>query len=76
MVEDLAYLLGAVVGDVDTDVYFICRAGCSESVLLTLREPVTREAGSDRGDPPCVRGDRSCLAGHGGIPHLERVRRA
>ena len=44
LVEDLAYLLGAVVGDVDTDVYFICRAGCSESFLLTWGEPVARGA--------------------------------
>jgi len=43
-VEDLAYLLGAVVGDFDTDVCFICREGCAESFLLTLREPITTGA--------------------------------
>ena len=42
MVEDLAYLLGAVVGDFDTDMRLICREGCAESFLLTLREPITR----------------------------------
>ena len=42
MVEDLAYLLGAVVGDFDTDMHLICREGCAESFLLTLREPITR----------------------------------
>ena len=40
--EDLADLLGAVVGDFDTDMRFICREGCAESFLLTLREPITR----------------------------------
>ena len=44
MVEDLAYLLGAVVGDFDTDMRFICREGCAESFLLTLREPIMRGA--------------------------------
>ena len=44
MVEDLAYLLGAVVGDFDTDVCFICREGCAESFLLTLSEPITTGA--------------------------------
>ena len=42
LVEDLADLLGAVVGDFDTDMRFICREGCAESFLLTLREPITR----------------------------------
>ena len=40
--EDLAHLLGAVVGDFDTDMRLICREGLTESVLLTLREPITR----------------------------------
>ena len=40
--EDVSDLLGAVVGDFDTDMRFICREGCSESFLLTLREPITR----------------------------------
>ena len=35
MVEDLAHLLGAVVGDFDTDMRLICREGCAESFLLT-----------------------------------------
>ena len=32
------------VGDFDTDMRFICREGCAESFLLTLREPITRGA--------------------------------
>ena len=44
MVEDLAHLLGAVVGDFDTDMCFICREGCAESFLLTWGEPVARGA--------------------------------
>ena len=42
--EDIAHLLGAVVGDFDTDMRFICREGCAESFLLALREPITRDA--------------------------------
>ena len=42
--EDIAHLLGAVVGDFDTDMGLICREGCAESFLLTLREPITRGA--------------------------------
>ena len=44
LVEDLAHLLGAAVGDFDTDMRFICREGLTESFLLTLREPITRGA--------------------------------
>ena len=44
MVEDIAHLLGAVVGDFDTDMRLICREGLTESFLLTLREPITRGA--------------------------------
>ena len=44
MVEDVSYLLGAVVGDFDTDVCLICREGCAEAFLLTLREPITTGA--------------------------------
>ena len=44
MMEDIAHLLGAVVGDFDTDVCFICREGLSESFLLTWGEPVARGA--------------------------------
>ena len=32
------------VGDFDTDVCLICREGCAESFLLTLREPIMRGA--------------------------------
>ena len=32
------------VGDFDTDMGLICREGCAESFLLTLREPITRGA--------------------------------
>ena len=42
--EDLAYLLGAVVGDFDTDMRLNGGEGCAESVLLMLREPITRGA--------------------------------
>ena len=44
MVEDLAHLLGAAVGDFDTDMRLICREGLTEAFLLTLREPITRGA--------------------------------
>ena len=44
LVEDLAHLLGVVVGDFDTDMRFICREGCVELFLLTLRVPITRGA--------------------------------
>ena len=44
LMEDVADLLGAVVGDFDTDMGLICREGCAESFLLTLREPITRGA--------------------------------
>ena len=44
MMEDVAHLLGAVVGDFDTDMRLICREGLTESFLLTLREPITRGA--------------------------------
>ena len=42
--EDVSDLLGAAVGDFDTDMCLICREGCAESFLLTLREPITRGA--------------------------------
>ena len=35
LVEDLAHLLGAVVGDFDTDMRLICREGLTEAFLLT-----------------------------------------
>ena len=44
LVEDLVHLLGAVVGDFNTDMRLICREGLTESFLLTLREPITRGA--------------------------------
>ena len=44
LVEDVSDLLGAVVGDFDTDMRLFCREGCAESFLLTLREPITRGA--------------------------------
>ena len=79
MMEDVAHLLGAAVGDVDTDMRFICREGLTEAFLLTLREPITRGAQKiadlGRGGRLCVRGDRSCLAGRGDAPHLGRRQR-
>ena len=42
--EDVSHLLGAAVGDFDTDMRLICREGLTESFLLTLREPITRGA--------------------------------
>ena len=44
LVEDVSHVLGAVVGDFETNVCPICREGCAESFLLTLREPITRGA--------------------------------
>ena len=44
LMEDIAHLLGTVVGDFDTDMGLICSEGCAESFLLTLREPITRGA--------------------------------
>ena len=42
--EDLAYLLGAVVGDFKLLVCFICREGLMEAFLLTRGELVARGA--------------------------------
>ena len=42
--EDIAHLLGAVVGNFDTDMRLIRHEGLTESFLLTLREPITRGA--------------------------------
>ena len=42
--EDIAHLLGAVIGNFDTDMRLICHEGLTESFLLTLREPITRGA--------------------------------
>ena len=44
LVEDVSDLLGAVVGDFDTDMRLICHEGLTESFLLTLREPITTGA--------------------------------
>ena len=44
LVEDVAHLLGAVVGDFDTDMCFICREGLMEAFLLTRGELVARGA--------------------------------
>ena len=44
MVEDIAHLLGTVVGDFDTDMGLICSEGCAESFLLARGEPITRGA--------------------------------
>ena len=62
------------VGDFDTDMRLICHEGLTEAFLLMWGEPAcvrrAKEAGFGREDRPCVRSDRSCLAGHGGVPHL------
>ena len=42
--KDVSHVLGAVVGDFDTDVCLICREGRAESFLLTRGEPITRGA--------------------------------
>ena len=44
LVEDVSHVLGAVVGDFDTDMCFICREGLMEAFLLTWGELVGRGA--------------------------------
>ena len=44
LVEDLAHVLGELVGNVDTDMCLNGGEGCAESFLLTLREPITTGA--------------------------------
>ena len=44
LMEDVSDLLGAAVGDFDTDMRLICHEGLTEAFLLTLREPVARGA--------------------------------
>ena len=44
LVEDVSDLLGAAVGDFNTDMRLICHEGLTEAFLLTLREPITRGA--------------------------------
>ena len=41
LVEDVSDLLGAAVGDFDTDMRFICREGLTEAFLLARGEPIT-----------------------------------
>ena len=80
LMEDVSDLLGAAVGDFDTDMRLICREGLTEAFLLAWGEPVARGAQKiadlGRGGRPCARSDRSCLAGRGDVPHLERRQRA
>ena len=49
MMEDVAHLLGAVVGDFDTDMGLICREGCAESFLLAWGEPACARRAKDCG---------------------------
>ena len=42
LVEDVAHLLGAAVGDFDTDMRLICRKGLTEAFLLTWGESTAR----------------------------------
>ena len=44
LVEDISDLLGAVVGDFNTDMRLLCREGPTEAFLLTWGEPVARGA--------------------------------
>ena len=44
LVEDVSNLLGAAVGDFNTDMRLICREGLTESFLLTRGELVARGA--------------------------------
>ena len=44
LMEDIAHLLGAVVGDFDTDMRLICHEGLTEAFLLTWGECVARGA--------------------------------
>ena len=44
LMEDVSDLLGAAVGDFDTDMRFICHEGLTEAFLLTWGEPVARGA--------------------------------
>ena len=44
LVEDVSHVLGAAVGDFNTDMRLICHEGLMEAFLLTLREPITRGA--------------------------------
>jgi len=44
LVEDISHVLGAVVGDFDTDMRLLCREGLTEAFLLTWGEPMARGA--------------------------------
>ena len=44
LMEDVSDLLGAAVGDFDTDMRLICHEGLTEAFLLTWGEPVARGA--------------------------------
>ena len=44
LMEDVSDLLGAVVGDFDTDMRLICHEGLTEAFLLARGEPVARGA--------------------------------
>ena len=44
MMEDVSDLLGAAVGDFDTDMRLICHEGLTEAFLLARGEPVARGA--------------------------------
>ena len=80
LVEDLAHLLGAVVGDSYTDMRLICHEGLTEAFLLTLREPITRGAQkiADLVEGVTCACAVTChvLLDAGGTPHLERRQQA
>ena len=65
LAEGIAHLLGAVVGDFDTDVCLICREGLTESFLLAGGELAcvkrAKDCGPSRGSHPCVRGAQGVL---------------
>ena len=44
LMEDVSDLLGAAVGDFDTDMRLICHEGLTEAFLLARGEPVARGA--------------------------------
>ena len=80
LVEDLAHLLGAVVGDSYTDIRLICHEGLTEAFLLAWGEPVARGA---QKKPDLIEGVAyACavtgrvLLDAGGAPHLEHRQRA
>ena len=41
LMEDVSDLLGAAVGDFNTDMCLICREGLTEAFLLARGEPIT-----------------------------------